>query len=188
MSKKKVVENVKKDSKIRRMFRKFYPTYKFKSVESIPYSLIEDNNIKLIMLDMDNTIIDYSENKYSKEMREWAERMKRNGIKLYILSNSPFGKLVKRISAELGMKYYYNAGKPALRGFKKIMNIENVKKENMLMIGDQIFTDVWGGNRFGIKTVLVAPINSKERIFTKIKRPFEKIVIKRYMRKKGENS
>lgn len=185
MNSKKVV---KKDSKLKNMFRKLYPTYKFKSVESIPYSLIEDNNIKLIMLDMDNTIIDYSENKYTKDMKEWAERMKRNGVKLYILSNSPFGKLVKRIAAELGMKYYYNAAKPSIRGFKKIMALEKVNKENMLMVGDQIFTDVWGGNRFGIKTVLVTPINPKERAFTKLKRPFEKIVIKRYMRKKGENN
>lgn len=182
------INKVKKDNRIKEIFRKFYPTYKYKSVESIPYSLVEENNIKLIMLDMDNTIIDYKESKYSKEMKEWAKRMKRNGVALYILSNSPFGKLVKRIAAELGMKYYYNAGKPSLRGFKKIMEIEKVEKENMLMVGDQIFTDVFGGNRFGIKTVLVSPINSKERLHTKVKRPFEKIVIKRYMRKKGENN
>lgn len=189
MDNEKVIEEkVKKESKIRKMFRKFYPTYKYKSVESIPFSLIEENCIKLIMLDMDNTIIDFKENKYTKEMKEWASRMKRNGVKLYILSNSPFGKLVKRIATELGMKYYYNAGKPSLRGFKKIMELEKVEKENMLMVGDQIFTDVWGGNRFGIKTVLVSPINSKERLHTRLKRPLEKIVIKRYMRKKGENN
>lgn len=187
MDNKKITKNIeKKDSKIRNVFRKLYPTYKYKSVESIPYSFIQENNIKLIMLDMDNTIIDYSENKYTKELKEWAIRMKRNGIKLYILSNSPFGKLVKRIATELGMKYYYNASKPFSKGFKKIMEIEKVEKENMLMIGDQIFTDVWGGNRFGVRTVLVNPINSKERLHTKLKRPFEKIVIKRYM-KKGEN-
>lgn len=185
-NKKEIENNVKKDCNIKKSFRKFYPTYRFKSVESIPFSLIEENNIKLIMLDMDNTIIDFKESKYSKEMKEWAIRMKRNGIKLYILSNSPFGKLVKRIASELGMKYFYSAGKPSRRGFRKIMEIEKVEKENMLMVGDQIFTDVWGGNRFGIKTVLVAPINAKERLHTKIKRPFEKIVIKRYMRKKGD--
>lgn len=178
---------VQKVSKIKQIFRKFYPTYKYKSVENIPYSLIEKNNIKLIMLDMDNTIINFDEKKYSKEMKEWAIRMRRNGIKLYILSNSPFGNLVKKVADELGMKYCYNAGKPLLKGFNKIMQIENIEKEYMLMVGDQIFTDILGGNRFGIKTVLVNPIDKKERIHTKFKRPFERIVLKRYSRKKGEN-
>lgn len=179
--------NNKRANIVKNIFRNFYPTYKFKSVENIPYSFIEENNIKLIMLDMDNTIIDYSEGKYSKEMKEWARRMKRNGIKLYILSNSPFGKIVKKVASELGMKYYYNAGKPSIRGFKKIMEMENEQKENMLMVGDQIFTDIWGANRFGIKNILVNPIDRKERIHTKVKRPFENIVLKRYLKKKGEN-
>ena len=52
------------------------------------------------------------------------------------------------------------------------------------MIGDQIFTDVWGGNRIGVKTVLVTPINKKESVFTKVKRPFEKIILRKI---KGEN-
>ncbi len=180
--------NNKKGNIVKKIFRNFYPTYKYSNVESIPYSLIEENNIKLIMLDMDNTIIDYSEGKYSIEMKEWAIRMKRNGIKLYILSNSPFGKIVKKVASELNMKYYYNAGKPSIRGFKKIMELEKENKENMLMVGDQIFTDIWGANRFGIKNILVNPINKNERIHTKVKRPFENIVIKRYLRKKGENN
>lgn len=174
----------KKNGFLRRIFRKLYPTYRYDKVENIPYSLIEKNGIKLIMIDMDNTIIDYAKREYSKEMKEWAERMKRNNVKLYILSNSMLGKQVKKIANELGMKYYYNAGKPFLRGFTSIQEKEKIQKENMLMIGDQIFTDVWGGNRFGIQTILVKPINLKESIHTKFKRPFEKIVLKR-MNKKG---
>lgn len=169
---------------IKNKFRKFYPSFKYKSVESIPYSFIEKNHIKLIMLDMDNTIVDYHRENYTPEMKEWAQRMQRSGIKLYILSNSPFEKTVKQIASELGMKYYHNATKPSLRGFKKIQETEKVPKENILMIGDQIFTDIFGGNRFGVKTILVDPINKKESLHTKIKRPFEKVILKRYFRKK----
>ena len=186
MENNEINKEIKEVSKIKQIFRKFYPTYKFKKVENIPYSLIEQNKIKLIMLDMDNTIINFDEKKYSKELEEWSKRMRRNGIKLYILSNSIFKNLVKKVADELSMKYCSNAGKPMLRGFKKIMQIENIEKEHMLMIGDQIFTDVWGGNRFGIKTILVDPIDKKERIHTKIKRPFEKIILKKYSKKKGE--
>ena len=159
-----------KDKKIgffRKLFKNFYPTYRYDKVENIPYSLIEKDNIKLIMIDMDNTIIDFNKREYSKEIKEWAERMNRNGIKLYILSNSIFGKQVRRIASELGMKYYYNAGKPFLKGFLTIQKNENIQKENILMIGDQ-----------------VRPINASERMHTKFKRPIEKVILKR-MNKKG---
>lgn len=186
----KLIGEEKNEVKIgfwKKLMGNFYPTYRFKSVETIPYSLIEKNNIKLILLDMDNTIIDRKEN-YSKEMKEWADRMIRNDVTLYILSNSPFGKLVKKIATELGMKYYYSARKPSLKGFKYIINNEKVALDQCLMIGDQLFTDVWGGNRFGIKTVLVRPINAKERIHTKVKRPFEKMVLKHYLKKEGDRN
>ena len=173
-----------KNTFLKKLFKNFQPTYRFDKVENIPYSLIEKDNIKLIMIDMDNTIIDYSNREYSKEIKEWTERMNRNGLKLYILSNSFLGKQVKTIAKELGMKYYYSAGKPFLKGFITIQKKEKINKENILMIGDQIFTDIWGGNRFGIKTILVKPINSRERIHTKFKRPFENIILKR-MNKKG---
>ena len=68
----------------------------------------------------------------------------------------------------------------------EIEKVENVSKENMLMIGDQLFTDIWGGNRFGIKTILVKPISSNEGIHIKMKRPFERYVLKKYEERKGE--
>ena len=58
-----------------------------------------------------------------------------------------------------------------------ILDKEGISKQNAIMIGDQIFTDVWGGNRFGIKTILVKPIGKKESILTKVKRPFEKLIL-----------
>ena len=105
-------------------------------------------------------------------------------VKMCILSNSPFGDKVKKIAKELNVEYEYNAGKPLLKGFKKVIEKSKFPKENILMIGDQIFTDVWGGNRIGVKTVLVTPINKKESVFTKVKRPFGKIILRKI---KGEN-
>ena len=57
----------------------------------------------------------------------------------------------------------------------------------MIMIGDQLFTDILGGNRFGVKTILVTPIEKKESIHTRIKRPFEKIILKNYYKEKGDS-
>lgn len=176
-----MVEMEKKKS----FFSRFYPDYVFESVEKIPYEVLEKEKIKLIIFDMDNTLVD-KKYTYTEELKIWMQGLRNKKIKLYILSNSPMGKAVRKISSELGMKYMYNANKPFLKGFNAIIENAKVKKKNVMMIGDQLFTDVWGGNRCGIKTILVKPIASKEAIITKVKRPFEKIVLKRYYKKRGE--
>lgn len=171
------------ENKIKKCFRNFYPTYTFDRVENIPYELLEELKIKLILLDMDNTLIDNKGN-YTKNLKKWIKYIKSKGIKAYIISNSVSAIMVKRISKELGIKYYYKASKPRLKGYHYIINETKIEKENVLMIGDQVFTDICGGNRFGIKTILVKPINKTEIIVSRIKRPFEKIILSHYYKKK----
>lgn len=168
-----------------KFFSRFYPTYIYEKVEDIPYELIEKEKIELIMLDMDNTLIDNNK-KYKKALKEWIKNMKEHNIKLCILSNSPFGDKVKQIARELNMPYEFNATKPLLKGFKKVIEQNNIPKDRILMIGDQIFTDIFGGNRVGIKTILVTPINKSESILSKVKRPLEKLILKKYQAE-GEN-
>lgn len=176
------------DSKKNRktFFDRFYPTYVYPDVESIPYSFILGKNIKLIIFDMDNTLVD-NNYKYSEQLKKWTEYIASQGVKLHILSNSTMGKKVKKISKDLGMKYHYNASKPLKKGFKKVIEETNVNKDEVLMIGDQLFTDVWGGNRFGIKTVLVCPIAEKEIFVTRVKRPLERWILKKYYKREMEN-
>lgn len=173
-----------KNKRSNNFFKRFYPTYMYEKVEDIPLELIKKEKIELIILDMDNTLIDMNKN-YKKELKEWIDEMKKNKINLCILSNSPFKEKVKKIAYELDLVYEFNATKPLLKGFKKVLKSNNVPKDKILMVGDQIFTDILGGNRIGIKTVLVEPINKKESIFSKIKRPIEKNVLDRY-RNEGE--
>lgn len=169
--------NRKKESKLKKIMSNLYPTYIYNRVEDIPYFVFDKYNIQLIMFDMDNTLID-GYIKYNDDIKKWVKGLKKKGIKLYILSNSISKKKVKDIAHKLGMQYYLGAKKPFTKGFSYILEKENISKQNSIMIGDQIFTDVWGGNRFGIKTILVKPIGKKESIFTKVKRPFEKIILK----------
>lgn len=171
--------NKNKKGLIARIINNLYPTYIYNSVEEIPYFIFEKYNIELIMLDLDNTLID-GNTKYNDKLRKWIKDLKRRGIKLYILSNSISTNKVKTIAHKLGMQYYYKAAKPFLKGYNYVLEKEKVNKQNAIMIGDQIFTDVWGGNRFGIKTILVKPIGKKESILTKVKRPFETILLSKY--------
>ncbi len=173
-----------KENKLKKLIRNCYPTYTFDKVESIPLELLKELNIKLVLLDMDNTLID-NKGKYSKELKRWIKNVKAKGIKCYIMSNSISEKMVKKISKELGMQYYYKARKPRQKGYYYMLEKTQVEKENILMIGDQLFTDIYGGNRFGIKTILVKPINKKEIIVSKIKRPFERVILNHYYKKKG---
>lgn len=174
------------NKKYKTFYHRFYPTYAFEKVEDIPFSIFTNNHIKVIMFDMDNTLIDYSSRKYSKELKAWVKELKRKDVKVYILSNSLSYKTVSRVAKELGMQYTYNAKKPFLKGFEDIKNKEKISKNEMIMIGDQMFTDIWGGNRFGIKTILVSPIEKKERIHTRFKRPIERFVMRKYLKLKEE--
>jgi hypothetical protein len=177
----------KTENKRKSILKNFYPKYTFEKVEDIPYELINKDGIRLILMDMDNTLID-SKGKYSKDLKKWIKYIKSKGILLYIVSNSMSEKMVKKISKELGVKYFYKASKPSTKGFKKVCDkFPDISKKEILMIGDQLFTDVWGGNRFNINTILVRRINKKEIWISRIKRPIERIILNHYY-KKEENS
>ena len=154
------------------MFKKYFPTYTFKRVEDIPFELIQNTNIKCIMFDMDNTLVNL---KYeaSDALKLWLKFIQKNGIKCYILSNSRRDSKVKKVAKILELEYILDAKKPNLDGFIKIQEKVNLPKENIAIIGDQIFTDILGGNRFGITTILIKPIQFLEVPEAMIKRPAE---------------
>ena len=161
------------------MLEKFYPNFFYENVQSIPYDLFKRERITAVIFDMDNTLVD-SKYKYDKEVKVWLKGLKKHGIKVCILSNTPRFNKVKKIGKELSMPFLYNAMKPFGRGFKRALALLDEKKENTVIIGDQLFTDILGGNNFGIKTILVEPIDNKEVWITKIKRPIENSIIKKY--------
>ena len=163
--------------------KKLYPNFYYKKVEEITIETLIKNKIKLLILDVDNTLIDYYKN-LSEEVKQWAKEMKGQGIKLYILSNTNNKEKVEKISKTLQISYKHFAMKPLKRGFKYIQKETNIKPENIAVVGDQIFTDVLGGNRCNMKTILVDPINAeKDYWYTAWKRPLENKIKNRYKRK-----
>ena len=84
----------------------------------------------------------------------------------------------------MGVKYFYRASKPSVKGFKKVCeSFPDISKKEILMIGDQLFTDVFGGNRYNINTLLVKRISKKEMWISKIKRPIERLILNHYYNK-----
>ena len=163
-----------------------YPKAHFNNVREITIEFMRENKINALILDVDNTLIDYDKN-LSEETIQWAENLKQEGIKLYILSNSNKKEKVKTVAEKLKIEYEYFGKKPLKTGFKKVQKKLDEKAENIGVVGDQIFTDVLGGNRCKMFTILVEPIAEKDIWITLLKRPIENAIKNRYKKtKEGE--
>ena len=160
------------------------PKAYFNKVEEITIEFLKENDIRALILDVDNTLIDYDRN-LTKETVNWAKELKNKNIKLYILSNSNKKEKVKTVAEKLDIEFSYFAKKPLKTGFKKAQKIINEKPEKIGVVGDQIFTDVIGGNRCKMFTILVEPIASKDIWITMIKRPIENAIKNKYKQRKG---
>lgn len=160
----------------------FYPNAYFNKVEEITIEFLNKNKIKALILDIDNTLIDQSK-VMTKSVENWAKELKGQGMKLYILSNSNKKEKVKNIAKILDIPYIFFGKKPLKSGFKKAKKELKEKEENIAVVGDQIFTDVIGGNRCNMFTILVEPINEKDFWYTKWKRPIENRIKKKIKEK-----
>ncbi len=168
--------------------KKLYPNIYLQKVEDIQIQTLIKNKIKLLILDVDNTLIDYYKN-LSEEVINWAKKMKGQGIKLYILSNTNNKEKVEAVAKKLQIPYKHFAMKPLKRGFKYIQKETNIKPENIGVVGDQIFTDVLGGNRSKMFTILVEPIDKqKDYWYTAWKRPIENKIKNKYKTKEEKNN
>ena len=160
----------------------FYPDYYCDKVTDITLELLERNNIKGLILDVDNTLIDYDKN-LLKGADEWVKCLKQNGLKFMILSNSNQEEKVKNLANILEIPYFYFATKPLKRGFKKAQKELQLEKNEIAVVGDQIFTDIIGANRSKMFSILVNPVAKKDLLMTKIKRPLEEMIVKSYVKK-----
>ena len=154
------------------MFNKYFPDFYYNRVDLIPIDLFLNNNIKLVIFDLDNTLVDFTY-RLNPKIKNWISKLQSHGIKCQILSNSKQEKYVSNIAKKIDLRYICDAKKPNLIGFEKILKENNIPKENIMIIGDQIFTDIVGGKNFGIKTLLVEPINFIEVPVCLLKRPME---------------
>lgn len=159
-----------------------YPKFYCDKVTDVGLDLLKKNEIKGIILDVDNTLIDIDRN-LLEGVTEWTEKLKENGIKLIIASNSNKVEKVEAVANILGISYIYFSTKPLKRGLRKAQKQLELDSQNIAVIGDQIFTDVLGANRCKMFSILVNPISKKDLFLTKIKRPLEEIVVKNYVKK-----
>ena len=158
---------------------KFKPDMYKKDIYEINYEKLQDLGIKYLFFDLDNTIITYKENMPNDKIMTLFFRLEEMGFKLFIFSNS-YEKRLLPFKEKLNVEIYFSSMKPFKKNYKKVLN--KYKKEECAFIGDQIMTDVIGANRSKMFSILVKPIEEKDYFITKIKRPLENIIIKRYLK------
>lgn len=137
-----------------------------------------------VILDLDNTLVLWHQEEIAEEVLAWLDTLKAAGMKLCILSNSVLSKRSERIAQRLGCPNIRQAKKPSKGGFLRAMQAMGTNSTNTLIIGDQMFTDILGGNRCGLYTVMVAPLQPREFVYTRyVSRPPERWLLRFFQRK-----
>ena len=162
------------------MFQKFYPNYYVESSYDINYDDLYKQGYRGLVFDIDNTLVEHGADA-AKRTIELMERLKSIGFSICFLSNNNEER-VKRFNKDIKNHYIYKANKPSKKGYEKAMQLIGTTTANTVFIGDQLFTDVYGANRVGLKTFLVKPIGKKEEIQIVLKRFLERIVLVFYRR------
>ncbi len=166
----------------------FLPCHITTSVTDITTSYLKSKNIKAVVLDVDNTLTQHGSQEVKKEVTDWLLYMKENNIPLFIVSNN-YHKRVKPFADKLGIEFECFSLKPFKKGLKRAAKRLGFPMSEIALVGDQIYTDVLGGNRIGMYTILVTDIMPENGIFFKLKRYLEQTHIKRYyVKNKGEQS
>ena len=135
------------------------PTYVTDSLTDITPAFLEQEGIRLLMLDFDNTVVPYTTNVPTPDMEIWLRCMTRVGVRLCVVSNSKKPR-VRVFCQKYGIPCVTHAAKPGTRGIRQAMAEFGVQPSECALVGDQIFTDTLGANRAGIRCVLVNAIHN----------------------------
>lgn len=165
------------------MFKLLCPQLIVKSLYDIEINILEQRGIRGIIFDLDNTIIAWDSPQMSPDISQWMNSILDKGFQLCLLSNN-MDKRVKDIAEVFGIPYVARACKPAKSGFRQALTILKLTGNQVAVVGDQLFTDMLGGNRLGLYTIWVAPLSTTEFVGTKVTRRLEKLTV-RILRAKG---
>lgn len=159
---------------------KYLPTYVYTTIYDIDFTSLYASGKRIILSDLDNTIASYSEETPSKEVLEFNKYLRNLGFKIYLVSNNN-DKRIKKFSEEFIIDgFLAKAKKPFTKKLEKFLSNNNLKKEEIISMGDQLVTDISGFNKLGVDSILVKTIDQKnQKWYTKINRLREKNILKK---------
>ena len=155
----------------------FYPDVMRKRISELTPELLAQLGVQALVLDVDNTLTTHNNPVPDKDVLLWLEDMHRRKIPMLIVSNNS-AQRVAPFAAELRLPYTSDALKPLPVGFMRAAKRLNLPPEKIGIVGDQIFTDILGGNLFGAKTILVEPMEPEIGPFFRLKRKLEHHILR----------
>lgn len=166
------------------MFEKFFPDESVSSTYDIDFQSLYEEGYRGILFDIDNTLVEHGKGA-SDQALDLFRRLEEMGFQCCLISNNKKQR-VSSFNEKIGAHMIFDAHKPRRKGYREAMEMMGTNKENTLFVGDQLFTDIWGAKRIGIRNILVKPINKNEEIQIVLKRYLEKIILKEYRQKKKD--
>ena len=151
------------------------PDFFFKNVYAITPIFLKSHGIKGVILDIDNTLVFYGVHRPTERNADWLNGLTKAGIPIAFVSNG-YRERVEEYNEDLGFYFSFQSGK---RGFLKAAQALGLPPNQIAVIGDQIYTDIWGGNRAGMFTCLVEPIEPEPWLRFRLKRALERPIVKR---------
>lgn len=165
------------------MLKKLCPRVQAQSVLELDLDELKKVGIRGIIFDLDNTLVEWKQDDLSPEIIQLVSRFKQSGFKMCILSNA-LEHRVEAVASLLEIPYVSRAVKPRKVPFRKALELMETEPDETAVVGDQLFTDILGGNRMELYTIWTPPLSDTEFISTRAVRQLERLVIKRF-RKKG---
>lgn len=165
------------------IMKNLYPDLYVENISEITASMLMKMGMEAVVLDIDNTLVPHDDPNPTPSVKAFLKDMHENGIKICVVSNNRIDR-VKPFCEKIGIKNFVcDALKPKAYGYEEACRVLGCDLKRTVGIGDQIFTDIWGGNRAGCFTVLVKPIDKKsETRFIKFKRILEKPFLRKAKR------
>lgn len=160
------------------MYKRLKPTLYLEGVEQLTPALLNRLGITALLLDVDNTLSDGHGLPIAPEAEAHLNLLRQAGVRLCILSNNGEHR-VGPFSEPLGIPYIAYAKKPSSRGVLRALSLIGAEKTEALMVGDQLYTDILGGNRAGVRTALVRPRGGAEPWYIRLKRSLEQPLVRR---------
>lgn len=163
----------------------FTPTWMVDAIYRLTPDQLKEQGIKAVLTDLDNTLIAWNNPDGTKELHDWLDQMTGADIPVLIVSNNSANRIA-RVAEPLNLKFVPRALKPLTHGLNEARQLLGLKKEELVMVGDQLLTDVWSSNNYGIRSILVKPLIETDQWNTKINRFLEKGVKKQMLAKHPE--
>ena len=164
------------------MFERFYPDEIQDSAYEIEYEALYDEGYRGLLFDIDNTLVEHGREATARAIALF-ERLGKIGFSYCLISNNNQER-VDCFNRDIGAYTVVRAKKPSKKGYERGMKQMGTGRADTIFVGDQLFTDIWGAKRSGIRNILVKPIDKREEIQIVLKRRLEWVVLWEYGRRK----